>query len=152
MNVLEETSYCNTLSPKTTLAWRWSIQCMILFFNCFVTSLSMCLPLSVAPPPPRGHDGLHLAATFTFRRPSPWHILVAALSSGEGQPDEQRLIWRLLNNYDPAARPVFNASHTVTVKFGYTLTQIADMVRRRHRYARVRWTGAWLCSPRRTLI
>ncbi len=43
-------------------------------------------------------------------------------------PDEQRLMHRILNNYDTAARPVFNASHTVTVKFGYTLTQIADMV------------------------
>ena len=87
---------------------------------------------------------------FTLRRPSPWRLLVAAVSSGEGQPDEQRLIWRLLNNYDPAARPVYNASHTVTVKFGYTLTQIADMVR--PRYARVRWTGAWLCAPTRMLI
>ena len=56
----------------------------------------------------------------------------------EGLPDEQRLIWRLLRNYDPAARPVYNASHTVTVKFGYTLTQIADMVR--HRYVIARTT------------
>ena len=43
-------------------------------------------------------------------------------------PDEQRLLMKLLHNYDTAARPVFNASHTVTVKFGLTLTQIADMV------------------------
>ncbi len=44
-------------------------------------------------------------------------------------PDEQLLLSKILRNYDTASRPVFNASHTVTVKFGYTLTQIADMVR-----------------------
>jgi len=43
-------------------------------------------------------------------------------------PDEQRLIRRLLNDYDPASRPVFNASQTVVVKFGITLAQIADVV------------------------
>ena len=43
-------------------------------------------------------------------------------------PDEQKLLNRILQNYDTAARPVYNASHTVTVKFGLTLTQIADMV------------------------
>lgn len=43
-------------------------------------------------------------------------------------PDEQRLLRQLLHQYDTAARPVYNASHTVTVKFGLTLTQIADMV------------------------
>ena len=43
-------------------------------------------------------------------------------------PDEQRLIRYLLNDYDTASRPVFNASQTVVVKFGITLAQIADMV------------------------
>ena len=44
-------------------------------------------------------------------------------------PDEQRLLYSVLCNYDTASRPVYNASHTVTVKFGFTLTQISDMVR-----------------------
>jgi len=44
-------------------------------------------------------------------------------------PDEQRLMRVLLTDYDPASRPVFNASQTVVVKFGITLAQIADMVR-----------------------
>lgn len=35
---------------------------------------------------------------------------------------------RILHNYDTAARPVLNASHTVTVNFGFTLTQLSDMV------------------------
>jgi len=43
-------------------------------------------------------------------------------------PDEQRLMRRLLTNYDVASRPVFNASHKVVVKFGLTLAQISDMV------------------------
>jgi len=43
-------------------------------------------------------------------------------------PDEQRLLHSMLNNYDTASRPVFNASHTVVVKFGLTLAQISDMV------------------------
>ena len=43
-------------------------------------------------------------------------------------PDEQRLLSKLLGDYDPAARPVFNASHVVKVYFGLTLTQISDMV------------------------
>ena len=34
----------------------------------------------------------------------------------------------LLAHYEPASRPVFNASHIVTVSFGLTLTQISDMV------------------------
>ena len=43
-------------------------------------------------------------------------------------PDEQRLLVDLLAGYETASRPVFNASHTVTVKFGLTLVQISDMV------------------------
>ena len=43
-------------------------------------------------------------------------------------PDEHRLLLNVLKDYDTAARPVYNASDNVTVKFGFTLTQIADMV------------------------
>jgi hypothetical protein len=43
-------------------------------------------------------------------------------------PDEQLLIGRLLRNYDPAARPVFNASKPVVIKFGLAFIQICDMV------------------------
>jgi hypothetical protein len=43
-------------------------------------------------------------------------------------PDEQLLIGRLLRNYDPAARPVFNASKAVVIKFGLAFIQICDMV------------------------
>ena len=44
-------------------------------------------------------------------------------------PDEQRLLFYLLSQYEPAARPVINASATLTIKFGLTLAQIFDMVR-----------------------
>ncbi|CAF1684770.1 unnamed protein product [Adineta ricciae] len=43
-------------------------------------------------------------------------------------PDEQRLLAQLLRNYDPSARPVYNASDTVSVAFGIALTQLSDMV------------------------
>ena len=36
---------------------------------------------------------------------------------------------QLLKNYDPSARPVYNASNTVSVAFGIALTQLSDMVR-----------------------
>jgi len=42
-------------------------------------------------------------------------------------PDEQVLISELLSNYDSAARPVFNASMPVVVKFNFALIQIIDM-------------------------
>jgi hypothetical protein len=43
-------------------------------------------------------------------------------------PDEQRLMEVMFRTYEPASRPVYNASHVVLVKFGITLTQISDMV------------------------
>ena len=43
-------------------------------------------------------------------------------------PDEQRLIVELLDEYDPAARPVYNASKSVVITFSLSLIQISDMV------------------------
>ena len=51
-----------------------------------------------------------------------------ALNDSEAMPDEQRLMAQLLRNYDPSARPVYNASNTVSVAFGIALTQLSDMV------------------------
>ncbi|XP_052098173.1 neuronal acetylcholine receptor subunit alpha-2-like [Mytilus californianus] len=42
-------------------------------------------------------------------------------------PDEQKLLEVLLKDYNPGARPVFNASHILLAKFGLTLIQISDM-------------------------
>ena len=53
-------------------------------------------------------------------------ILECAL--GAVPTDEQRLLDKLLTGYNPASRPVYNASEIVTVKFGITLTQVSDMV------------------------
>lgn len=41
--------------------------------------------------------------------------------------DEQRLLHHLLKQYEKAVRPVRNASNTVTVKLGMTMTNIFDM-------------------------
>jgi len=51
-----------------------------------------------------------------------------ALNDSDSIPDEQRLMAQLLRNYDPSARPVYNASNTVSVAFGIALTQLSDMV------------------------
>ncbi len=50
------------------------------------------------------------------------------LNDSDSMPDEQRLMAQLLRNYDPSARPVYNASNTVSVAFGIALTQLSDMV------------------------
>ncbi|TKR95138.1 hypothetical protein L596_009346 [Steinernema carpocapsae] len=41
--------------------------------------------------------------------------------------DEQKLLYHLLRQYEKAVRPVRNASHTITVKLGMTMTNIFDM-------------------------
>lgn len=43
-------------------------------------------------------------------------------------PTEQRLMRHLLRRYETAVRPVRNASETVIVRMGLTLTQIFNMV------------------------
>jgi hypothetical protein len=55
-------------------------------------------------------------------------------------PDEQRLLEFLLDNYDPASRPVFNASDSVEVKFGFSLVQLYDMDERNQ----ILTTNVWL--------
>ncbi|XP_064596453.1 neuronal acetylcholine receptor subunit alpha-10-like [Liolophura sinensis] len=40
---------------------------------------------------------------------------------------EYRLMRHLLDNYEPAVRPVMNSSHTVKIGLGLTLTQILDL-------------------------
>ncbi|KAK3097031.1 hypothetical protein FSP39_005744, partial [Pinctada imbricata] len=41
--------------------------------------------------------------------------------------DEQRLLYKLMRDYDPNTRPVYNASHPVNVYIGFSLTQIFDV-------------------------
>ena len=47
-------------------------------------------------------------------------------------PTEQRLMRQLLRRYETAVRPVRNATETVTVRMGLTLTQIFNMVSHTH--------------------
>ncbi len=44
-------------------------------------------------------------------------------------PDEQKILHQLLREYDTAARPVFNASIPVVVKFSLSFIQLSDMVK-----------------------
>lgn len=55
-------------------------------------------------------------------------------------PDEQVLINKLLKYYDPAARPVFNASNPVVIKFSFALIQLCDMDERNQ----ILTTNVWL--------
>ncbi|PIO62183.1 Cation transporter family protein, partial [Teladorsagia circumcincta] len=41
--------------------------------------------------------------------------------------DEQKLLYHLMKDYEKSVRPVRNASHTVTVRLGMTMTNIFDM-------------------------
>lgn len=61
-----------------------------------------------------------------YHHPHPYYHL--AFNDSDNIPDEQRLMAQLLRNYDPSARPVYNASNTVSVAFGIALTQLSDMV------------------------
>lgn len=58
----------------------------------------------------------------------PYYDMNLNLSEVEDLHDEQALISRLLWGYDPAARPVYNASNPVVVQFSFSLIQLCDMV------------------------
>ena len=42
--------------------------------------------------------------------------------------DETILLSKLLNNYDPAVRPVLDSKNVITVKFSLWLVEIVDLV------------------------
>ncbi|KAK0422424.1 hypothetical protein QR680_007564 [Steinernema hermaphroditum] len=52
---------------------------------------------------------------------------VPSLHDNPAYTDEQKLLYHLLRQYEKAVRPVRNASHTITVKLGMTMTNIFDM-------------------------
>ena len=49
-------------------------------------------------------------------------------NSTDGVPDEQRLLSKVLHNYNKNVRPVFRSNDSVAVTLGFTLIQIMDMV------------------------
>ena len=86
------------------------------------TSLTMPNRDSSAPSAPSSHQ--YSQPMLNYYHPY-YHL---ALNDSDSLPDEQRLMAQLLRNYDPSARPVYNASTTVSVAFGISLTQLSDMV------------------------
>ena len=60
------------------------------------------------------------------RRPMAADLIADA--DAERSTDEQRLLRHLLRGYDPAVRPVSNASSVVAIEIGLNLIQIVDMV------------------------
>jgi hypothetical protein len=68
------------------------------------------------------------------------YALIAVVRTQKTVPDEQLLISSLLFNYDASARPVYNASQSVEVKFGMSFIQICDMDERNQ----ILTTNVWL--------
>ena len=80
-------------------------------------------PHASPPPPPPNQQNSQSMLNYYHH---PYCHLVS--NDSDSIPDEQRLMAQLLWNYDPSARPVYNASNTVSVAFGIALTQLSDMV------------------------
>ncbi|KAI3378197.1 hypothetical protein SNEBB_004666 [Seison nebaliae] len=53
--------------------------------------------------------------------------LISKVKNKSEVPDEQRLMYNILEQYERSVRPVWNARTTVTIRLGLTLTQIFDM-------------------------
>ncbi|KAK6731999.1 hypothetical protein RB195_008069 [Necator americanus] len=73
---------------------------------------------------------LSLARSIPLNISSELHALPFPTENVTGErryTDEQRLLYHLLKDYEKAVRPVRNASHTVTVRLGMTMTNIFDM-------------------------
>ncbi|CAF1557690.1 unnamed protein product [Adineta ricciae] len=91
--------------------------------SCVLTSLKM----------PNKGTSAHSTSSKSFQQMPPmfnyhqYPYYYLALNDSDSIPDEQRLMAYLLRNYDPSARPVYNASNTVSVAFGISLTQLSDM-------------------------
>lgn len=51
------------------------------------------------------------------------------ISGGSGLREEYKLLKDLLEEYDPAARPVLNLSEVVEVRMGVALFQIRELVK-----------------------
>ncbi|XGW21367.1 hypothetical protein V3C99_004376 [Haemonchus contortus] len=79
---------------------------MLIF--CSIMSLVNAIPLNVSEAP-------------TVPIPTEDH------AGGRRYTDEQRLLYHLMKDYEKSVRPVRNASHTVTVRLGMTMTNIFDM-------------------------
>ena len=87
---------------------------------------SLTLPNKEHSPPSNPPSNQQNAQSMLNYYHHPYYHL--ALNDSDSIPDEQRLMAQLLRNYDPSARPVYNASDTVSVAFGIALTQLSDMV------------------------
>uniref|UniRef100_A0A9J2PQM9 Neurotransmitter-gated ion-channel ligand-binding domain-containing protein n=1 Tax=Ascaris lumbricoides TaxID=6252 RepID=A0A9J2PQM9_ASCLU len=85
-------------------------------------------------------------------RPSSGRRFNLDLSEIDGTAtDEQKLLYHLLRQYEKAVRPVRNASHTVTVKLGMTMTNIFEMDEKNQVLTINVWLDQW-CSSMCTIL
>lgn len=55
----------------------------------------------------------------------------------EDMTEEQRLLYRLLRNYDRSSRPVYHATTPVIIRLGISLTQVLDVVSLTYLYVHI---------------
>lgn len=48
----------------------------------------------------------------------------------EDMTEEQRLLYKIIRNYDRSSRPVFHSTTPVVIRLGISLTQVLDVVSR----------------------
>lgn len=96
-----------------------------IYCNSQLMFTSLTMPHKENPPASSSLHSLYNSPSMFHYYPH-YHL---AMNDSDSIPDEQRLMAQLLRNYDPSARPVYNASNTVSVAFGIALTQLSDMVR-----------------------
>lgn len=95
-----------------------------MYCNTQLMFTSLTVPQKDNPPPSSSLQSSYNVPPLFHYYPH-YHL---AMNDSDSIPDEQRLMAQLLRNYDPSARPVYNASNTVSVAFGIALTQLSDMV------------------------
>ncbi|CAI4226524.1 unnamed protein product [Auanema sp. JU1783] len=85
----------------------------------FLCIFSILIPISISFPHQLAEDWVSGNNSFTSS--------TNGTSDEDRWTEEQRLLYYLLRNYEKAVRPVRNASATITVRLGMTMTNIFDM-------------------------
>ncbi|GAB1606017.1 neuronal acetylcholine receptor subunit alpha-10-like [Argonauta hians] len=114
------------MERKTSLLLPYWFQLMfymnILSYYCFTTALSQSTQSAISTDQNNNESYTATVLQYTTeiasRLPPEKEIIMT---------DEQRLLYKLMDNYDNSVRPVMKASSPVVVHLGITLTQIMDI-------------------------
>ncbi|CAF3368314.1 unnamed protein product [Rotaria socialis] len=122
----QQNSISNSWFPQDMNSWYDYVFISINFSElaCQLVFTSLKIPHKDNSMPSSSNSQQHSQSMINYYNHPYYHI---ALNDSDSIPDEQRLMAQLLRNYDPSARPVYNASNTVNVAFGIALAQLSDM-------------------------